>query len=83
VERTGFSAGTGLAILEQTIRFKAPVLFGETIRLELVVAELKPHRSKPRGSVRFNYQILKQGGEVAVEGEWLWLFASRDAGGKA
>jgi acyl dehydratase len=77
LERTGFSAGTGLAITEQTVRYKTPVLFGETIRLELQISELRPSRHHPRGTVCFDYQIIKTDGVVCVEGEWKWIFASR------
>lgn len=77
IERLGIAAGTGLAILEQTIRYKTPVLFGETIHLELEVTSLKAHATQPRGKVGFAYQIIKDDGSVAIEGEWLWLFAAR------
>lgn len=79
LERTGFSAGTGLAIIAQTVRYKVPVLFGETIRLELVIRELIPSRNHPRGTVRFDYQVIKTDDTVVLEGEWTWLFASRAA----
>jgi len=75
-ERLGFTAGTGLAILEQTIRFKAPVLFGDTIHVVLRVKGIEPHPKKPRGKVHFHYEIVKGDGKVAVEGEWVMLVAS-------
>ena len=77
MERLGLSAGTGLAIIEQTIRYKSVVLFGETIRIELHVAALKSHATKPQGKVSFDYKVVKSDGEVAIEGEWIWLFAGR------
>lgn len=77
VERLGLGAGTALAILEQTIRYKSAVMFGDTVRLELEIKELKPNLEKSRGMVLFAYQILTQDDKVAVEGEWRWLFASR------
>lgn len=77
MERLGLSAGTGLAIIDQTIRYKAPVLFGDTIRLELVVQEIRPHAVKAQGKVSFDYQIVRSESEVVIEGEWRWLFASR------
>lgn len=77
MERLGLGAGTALAILEQTIRYKSAVMFGDTIHLEIFVKQLKPHAEKPRGTVLFDYQILKQDHVVAIEGEWCWLFASR------
>lgn len=80
MERLGLSAGTGLAIIDQTIRYKAPVLFGDTIRLELVVREIRPHAVKPQGKVNFDYSIVRGESEVVIEGEWRWLFASRAGG---
>ena len=80
VERLGFATGTGLAIVEQTIRYRKPVLPGDTIHVELVVGATTPHPSKPRGSVRFDYRIVDQSNEAKVEGEWVWLFATRTAG---
>ena len=77
-ERLGLAAGTGLAILEHTIRYKAAVLFGDTIHLELVVTGLQRHATKPRGKVHYGYQVLKGDDTVAVEGEWVWLFAARE-----
>jgi len=77
MERLGLGAGTALAILEQTIRYKSAMMFGDTIHLGLSVSELKPHPEKPRGTVLFDYQVLKQDQVVAIEGEWRWLFASR------
>ena len=79
MERLGLSAGTGLAIIEQTIRYKAPVLFGDTVRLELVVSEVRPHAVKPQGKVTFVYTIVRGADEVVIEGEWRWLFARRPA----
>lgn len=76
-ERLGLAAGTGLAILEHSIRYKTAVLFGDTIHLELVVTALKRHATKPRGTVHYSYQVLKGDGTVAVVGEWVWLFAAR------
>jgi len=76
-ERLGLTAGTALAMLEQTIRYKSPVLFGDTIHVVLIVNEVEPHPTKPRGTVRFHYEVVKHGGEVASEGEWVMVFAAR------
>ncbi|TAK36695.1 MAG: dehydratase [Chloroflexota bacterium] len=76
-ERLGLNAGTGLAMLEQTIRYKKPVLFGDTIRVRVTIARLEPHPTKPRGTVYFHYEIIKADGTVAIEGDWVRLVASR------
>lgn len=76
-ERLGLTAGTGLVMLEQTIRYKSPVLFGDTIHVVLLVKEVEPHPAKPRGTVRFHYEVVKGDGTVAIEGEWVMVVAAR------
>lgn len=78
VERLGLFAGTGLAILSQSIVYRTPVLVGDTIRVELDVRELKPHPRRPAGFVTFDYRILRQDDAVCVEGEWVWLIAGQE-----
>ena len=75
-ERLGIAAGTGLAIIEQTIRFKTPVLFGDTIHVKLTVQKKEAHPEKPQGKVYFFYEILKGNGEISIEGEWVMLMAA-------
>lgn len=76
-ERLGLTAGTGLAMLEQTIQYKSPVLFGDTIHVVLIVKEAESHPAKPRGTVRFHYEVVKGDGTVAIEGDWVMVVAAR------
>lgn len=76
-ERLGLSAGTGLAMLEQSIWYKTPVMFGDTIRVRITIMKLEAHPTKPRGTVHFHYEIVKTDGTVAIEGEWVRLVAAR------
>jgi acyl dehydratase len=70
---TGIFAGTTLALMEQVIRYKGAVKFGDTVHLELEVLE-KVETSKPdRGVVRFAARVLNQRDEVPVDGEWTLL----------
>jgi len=78
-ERLGLFVGTGLAMLGQTVRYRTPVLPGDTIRVELVVRDRSPHPRRPAGTVEFGYRIVKDDGSVCVEGEWSILLASRPA----
>lgn len=70
---TGVFEGTTLALMEQTIRYKAPVMFGDTVHLELEVLEKKPTSKPDRGVVRFTARVLNQKSEVVQEGEWTLL----------
>jgi len=76
-ERLGLTAGTALAMREQTIRYKSPILFGDTIHAVLLVKKLEPHPTKPRGTVHFHYEVVKHSGDVALEGEWIMVFAAK------
>jgi 3-hydroxybutyryl-CoA dehydratase len=76
-ERLGLFAGTGLAMTGQTIRYRRPVLPGDTIRVELEVKALTPHPRRPAGTVEVGYEIVTADGTVCIEGEWGILLAAR------
>jgi acyl dehydratase len=76
-ERLGLFVGTGLSVTEQTIRFKAPALIGDTLHCELTVQAVSPHPSQPRGRVTFLYEIRKADGTLVLEGEWVVVVAAR------
>jgi acyl dehydratase len=67
---TGIFEGTTLALMEQVIRYKGAVRFGDTIRLALQVIEKKETSRPDRGVVRLAARILNQRDEVVVDGEW-------------
>jgi len=67
---TGIFEGTTLALMEQVLQYKGAVRFGDTIHLELTVAE-KRETSKPdRGIVLFDTRVLNQEGKPVLEGRW-------------
>jgi 3-hydroxybutyryl-CoA dehydratase len=74
---TGIFEGTTLALMGQTIEYKAPVFFGDTLRLRLTVQSTKPSSKPGRGTVVFRAEIVKQDDVVAVDGSWTVLFADR------
>lgn len=76
-ERLGLFVGTGLAMTGQAIRYRTPVLPGDTIRVQLEVKSLTPHPRRPAGTAEFGYQIVKSDGTVCIEGEWGILLAAR------
>jgi acyl dehydratase len=57
---TGIFEGTTLALMEQVVRYKAPVKFGDTVHLELEVIEKKPSSKLDRGVVRFAARVFNQ-----------------------
>lgn len=69
----GIFEGTTLALMQQTFQYKAPVFFGDTIRLRLTVASVKPSSKGGKGVVTFHSEILNQEDVVAVGGEWVVL----------
>ncbi|CAB4849942.1 MAG: dehydratase [Actinobacteria bacterium] len=76
-ERMGLWSGTGLAMTKQTAEYKTPVLIGDTISVRLTVLECTPRPKRHAGIVLFGYQIVRQNGDVCVQGEWTIVLASR------
>lgn len=70
---TGIFEGTTIALMEQVIRYKGVVKFGDTIHLELEVLEKKPTSKPGRGVVRFAARVRNHRDEVVVDGEWTLL----------
>ena len=73
----GIFEGTTLALMKQTFEYKAPVFFGDTIRLRLTVESTKPSSKGGKGVVLFRSDILKQDEVIAVTGTWTVLFSDR------
>ena len=73
----GIFEGTTLALMEQTFAYKAPVFFGDTIRLRLTVASVKASSKGGKGVVQFQSDILKQDDTVVCAGSWTVLFRDR------
>lgn len=70
----GIFEGTTLALLGQSFAYKAPVFFGDTLRLRLTVASTKPSSKGGRGVVEFTADILNQEDAVPIAGAWTVLF---------
>jgi acyl dehydratase len=70
---TGIFEGTTLALMEQVIRYKGAVKFGDTVHLELQVLEKKESSKPDRGVVRFAARVCNQRDELIVDGEWTLL----------
>ena len=77
--QTGLMAGTTIALLEQTIKYKSPVKFGDTVHLRMEVTE-KRETSKPdRGIVILAAQMVNQRDEVVVDMIWTQLMIRQGA----
>ena len=76
-ERLGLFSGTGLAMTDQSIRYRKAVLPGDSVHVELEVLELTPHPKRPAGTARFGYSIVKSDGTVCIEGDWGIFLATR------
>lgn len=70
---TGIFEGTTLALMEQVLRYKGPVKFGDTVHLELEVIEKKATSKPDRGVVRFAAHVINQNNETVQDGEWTLL----------
>lgn len=68
--RLGLLDGTAIAFLGiESWQFKAPIFFGDTIRIKVKVVGKKASSSKPdRGIVKLLLQIIKQDGTPVQEG---------------
>jgi acyl dehydratase len=76
-ERLGLWDGTGRAMLGQSIRFRRPLRIGDTIRVEMTVAEVR-ERDATTGHVRMDLDIIAAPREeVVVDGTLDVLVARR------
>ncbi|MBI5035261.1 MAG: MaoC family dehydratase N-terminal domain-containing protein [Chloroflexi bacterium] len=75
----GIFEGTTIALMQQTIKYVGAVKFGDTIHLELKVAEKKESSKPDRGVVTFDAYVINQHGKNVIEGQWVCLMARRSA----
>ncbi|MFO8072314.1 MAG: MaoC/PaaZ C-terminal domain-containing protein [Polyangia bacterium] len=77
----GILDGTTVALLEQSLRFIAPLRAGDTVRRRLEVRERRATKRDDRGVVVFFHELVNQRGETVIEGEMCCLIekgANRD-----
>ncbi len=72
---SGVFEGTTIALMEQVIRYKGAVMFGDTVHLELTVAEKKETSKPNRGIVKFDTAVINQDGKAVIEGQWTLMMA--------
>ena len=67
VMQTGLIHGTGMAWLGGDIKVTAPVLAGDTIRVEVEIADKRETKKADRGIVTYKHRVLNQRGDVVME----------------
>jgi len=75
---TGVFEGTTLALMEQVLRYKGAVRLGDTVHLELEVAEKKETSKADRGVVTFEARVVNQKGEGVIEGRWTLMMRRKE-----
>ena len=69
--------GTTLALMSQTLNYKAPIFPGDTVTLRLTVAGTKMSSKGGRGVVRLKMDLFNQRDEVVTDGEWVLLMRAK------
>ena len=67
IMQTGLIHGTGMAYLGGELRIVAPVLEGDTIRVEIEVVDKRETKKPDRGIVTYRHRVLNQRDEVVLE----------------
>ena len=74
----GVFEGTTIALMQQVVKYVGAVKFGDTIHLELKVAEKKETSKTDRGVVTFETTVLNQHGKPVIEGQWTLMMKRGD-----
>ncbi len=67
IMQTGLIHGTGMAYLGGEIRIVAPVLEGDTLTVEVEVADKRETKQPDRGIVTYRHRVLNQRNELVLE----------------
>ena len=67
VMQTGLIHGTGMAFLGGEIRVVAPVLQGDTVRVEIAVTDKRETKKPDRGIVTYRHEVTNQRGELVLD----------------
>jgi acyl dehydratase len=69
----GIFEGTTLALLEMRIKYTGAMFFGDTLQLEIEVAEKKESKKPTRGTVVFQCNLKNQEGKTVIDSVWTCL----------
>jgi acyl dehydratase len=67
IMQTGLIHGTGMAYLGGEMRVVAPILEGDTIRVDIEVTGKRETRKPDRGIVTYAHRVTNQRGELVLE----------------
>ena len=67
VMQTGLIHGVGMAWLGGEVKVTAPVLAGDTIRVEVDIVDKRETKKPDRGIVTYKHRVLNQRGETVME----------------
>jgi acyl dehydratase len=67
IMQTGLIHGTGMAWLGGEIKMVAPVLEGDTIRVEVEIVDKRETKKADRGIVTYRHRVVNQRDEVVME----------------
>ena len=67
IMQTGLIHGTGMAWLGGELKIVAPVLEGDTIRVEVEIVDKRETKKADRGIVTYRHRVLNQRDEVVLD----------------
>jgi acyl dehydratase len=67
IMQTGLIHGTGMAWLGGELRIVAPVLEGDTIRVEVEIVDKRETKKSDRGIVTYRHRVMNQRDELVLE----------------
>lgn len=73
----GFLDGTVLAFTGLEWKFRAPIVIGDTIRVQVKVTGTREMKAAGGGFVTFDLKVVNQDNTVTQKGEWTVLVASK------
>ena len=82
IMQTGLIHGTGMAYLGGQMRVVAPVLEGDTIRVEVEVADKRETKKADHGIVTYTHRVTNQRGEVVLEARLQRMIRREGGGGR-
>jgi acyl dehydratase len=77
LSRVGVVDGTAVALLDVSWSFRAPIRFGDTIAATITVVGKREVSDPATGIVTFGFRLTDQSGELAQEGEQVFLVKRR------
>lgn len=73
----GLYEGTTVAFMECTVKYCAPLLIGDTIRVVVIPTEIRHSSKGGRGILKQNLKLLNQSNKVIMESDQVIMMKSR------